>query len=352
VSRWLLALGVAGAALAGCTHAGAGAPAAGAQPASASAGDCYRVESERFVFHGDPWINLHHFLFQWARDGAERSPEDHRRAVEVPEKAQLGDLGHGERQSWQRAVDFYRERLIARPLLFDRDLIALRDQLAAIACSPAGPETLDPEVRTVLVDAMPVYRRHWWPGHDAANKAWIQEEMEELKRFEAPLAGRLAEVYGGEWPPERIRVDVVAYANWAGAYTTNHPDHITIAGPSYEGLAGVEILFHEVSHASFFEQRILGQVAAAFIPIGLEPPSRLFHAIQFATPAEILRSLLSDEERSGFRSVADGVYQRGPFSEQYQVVLTYWRPFLDGQVTRAQALHEIATELATRRPAG
>lgn len=350
--RGLLTLGVAGGILVGCTHADAGAPAAPAQAASASAGDCYRVESERFVFHSDPWINLHHFLFQWARDGAERSPQDRRPAVEVPEKAELGHLGRKERESWQRAVDFYRERLIAKKLLFDRDLIALRDQLATIACSPAGPEILDPEVRAVLVDAMPVYRRHWLPQHDAANRAWVQEQMEKLERFEAHLAERLATAYGGEWPPGRIRVDVVAYANWAGSYTTNHPDHITVAGPSYEGLAGVEILFHEASHASFFEQRLLGQIAAAFIPIGLEPPSRLFHAIQFATPAEILRSLLSDEERKGFRSVADQVYARNPFSEQYGVVLEYWRPFLDGKTTRLKALYQIATELSTRQPGG
>ena len=117
--RWLpaflLVLGVAGGILSNCQHAFVDVPAAAAQPGSD--GNCHRVESERFVFHSDPWINLHHFLFQWARDVSPRQSGDRRRAVEVSEQAQLGDLEEGEQQAWERAVDFYRERLIARDLL-------------------------------------------------------------------------------------------------------------------------------------------------------------------------------------------------------------------------------------------
>lgn len=241
---FLLVLGVAGGILSTCEHASADVPAAVTHPGSD--GDCHQVESEQFVFHSDPWINLHHFLFQWARDVSPRRSGDRRRAVEVSEQAQLGDLEEGERQTWKRTVDFYRERLVADDLLFDQNLIALRGGLAAIACSALGPENVDTELRTVLVDAMPVYRQRWWPEHHTANMVWIQSQLQELKSYEATLAKRLAEAYGGEWPPERIRVDVAAYSNWAGAYTTNHPNHVTISGTSYKDLERLEILFHEV----------------------------------------------------------------------------------------------------------
>jgi hypothetical protein len=320
-----------------------------ADPAAASAapgpdGDCHRVESERFVFHSDPWINLHHLLFQWARDVSPRQPGDRRREVEVPEQAQLGDLDDGERQVWQQAVDSYGERLVAADLLFDRRLIGLRGQLAAISCSAAGTDDIDAEVRTVLTEAMPVYRRHWWPDHHRTNTAWIQNRLKELELYERTMGTRLAAAYGGEWPRERIRVDVSAYANWAGAYTTNHPDHVTVCCV-YEGLQGLEILFHEVSHASFFEQPLLGQLAAAFRRLEADPPDRLFHAIQFVTPAEILRSLLSPEERARVKLVADGMAQRRRSRRQYEIVLEHWRPFLEGQVERAEALDRIAAEV-------
>ena len=313
--------------------------------ASASGADCHRVESERFVFHSDPWVNLHHFLFQWARGSSPRQPGDRRRAVEVSEQAQLGTLEAGERQAWERAVDIYRERLVEQDLLFDRDLVELRGGLAALACSSGSWEGIDPGLAPVLKDAMPVYRRRWWPEHHATNATWIENQARELKAYEAPLAGRLAAAYGGEWPAERIRVDVTAYSNWAGAYTTNHPNQVTLSSPDYQGLEGLEILFHEVSHASFMEQRLLGQLAEAFRRQGAEPPRGLAHAIQFVTPAEILRSLVSTEEREGLVLVADRMAEREHLREQYRAVLESWKPFLDGKVSRTEALDRIVAEL-------
>jgi hypothetical protein len=350
--RWcplvfLLVLGVLSGILSGCSHASISVPIEKAQ--TASEGDCYRVESERFVFHSDPWINLHNFLFEWARNVPERQREDRRRAVEVAERAELGDLEEGERRAWERAVGFYRERLIAKDLLFDRDLVALGGQLGAIACSGAGPENVDAEIRTALVEAMPVYRKHWWPGHDSTNKAWIREQLGRLKSHEAALAERLAQAYGGEWPPERIRVDVTVYASWSGGYTSNNPDHVTLSGASYKGIQGLELIFHEVSHASFFEQRNLGDLAAAFRRQGAELPDRLSHVIQFATPPELLRSLLSAQELDGYRSVAEGVYERGSSGDQYRMVLKHWKPFLDGKIQRAEALDRIAAELIPKK---
>ena len=86
------------------------------------------------------------------------------------------------------------------------------------------------------------------------------------------------------------------------------------------------------------------------MPIGQErtPPNRLAHSIQFATPAEILRSLLAGEELDRFKSVAERVYERGRFRDQYRVVLEHWRPYLGGQGSRAAALDRIAAELAPR----
>lgn len=341
----------------------AGAQAHAGQAGAVSRNDCYRVASERFVFHSDPWINLHHFLFQWARNVPERPAGDRRRAIEIAEWVQVGDLNEAERRSWERALGSYRDRLIGSDLLFGRDLITLRGKLAAVACSTDGVTDgsrpllggtsedpwadIDAEVRAVLQEAMTVYRRRWWRGHRARITAWIQERLEQLETYEAVFSQRLAAAYGGEWPAKRVRVDVTAYANWAGAYTTNHPDHVTIE-TDYEGLEGLETLFHEVSHAGFFEQRVLGDVNAAFQALEAKPPNRLSHAIQFATPAEILRKLLGEEERDGFRSVAEQVNERGPFREQYAIILKHWRRFLDGQVERSEALSAIAGELAAR----
>jgi hypothetical protein len=313
-------------------------------------GQCDRSESERFVFHSEPWINLHHFLFEWARNVPERQPGDRRRGSEVPEAAELATLDEESQRLWNEALDFYREELIASSLLFSEEMISLRGQLVEAGCSSEVPETLDPGLSSALTAGMPVYRQHWWPGHQAGNRAWTEDQLGRLETYESVLAERLAQAYGGQWPDERIRVDVVAYANWAGAYTSNHPDHITISGVNDPAWDGLELLFHEVSHAAFFEQKILRQVADAFVPHGVDPPNRLAHSIQFATPAELLRSLLAAGGLERGRSVADAVYQRGSFKDQYKVVLQHWKPYLDGRVERAAALERIAVELTPKTP--
>jgi hypothetical protein len=311
-------------------------------------GACDRAESERFVFHSEPWINLHHFLFEWARNIPERQPEDRRRGSEVPEAAELAGLDEESGQIWNEALDFYRKELIAKSLLFNEEMISLRGQLAEAGCSSDVPETLDPGLRSALTTAMPVYRQHWWSGHQAGNRSWTEDQLGRLETYESALAERLAQVYGGEWPDERIRVDVVAYANWAGAYTSNHPDHITISSLSDLEWDGLELLFHEVSHAAFFEQKILRQVSDAFEAHGVRPPNRLAHSIQFATPAELLRSLLAASGVDRERTVADAVYQRGSFRDQYQVVLEFWKPYLEGDLEGAVALEQIASRLSSR----
>ena len=41
------------------------------------------TSTERFSIHSNPWINLHHFIYQWARSEAERTEDDTRRPIRV-----------------------------------------------------------------------------------------------------------------------------------------------------------------------------------------------------------------------------------------------------------------------------
>jgi hypothetical protein len=344
----LLGLSSAAVLLCGCGTA--------ARPGLQSSGDCHRVESERFALYSDPWVNLHHFLFEWARNVPERQPGDRRRAVDVPERAQIAQLDEGERQAWERALTLYRERWIARDLVEDEDLISFRGALASIACMAAGPERTPADARAALTDAMAVYRRHWWPGHHARNLKRINELLAGLSGHERFLAEGIAKAYGGRWPAARVRVDVSAYASWTGAYTTNHPDQITFSSTAYPdtpGLNILELLFHEVSHATFFEEPFLAELEAAFRARGAAVPDGLAHYLQFVTPAELLRSGLRGEELRGFRPYGErsGLYERSRTTAQRILLEKHWLPFLAGKVTRTEALDRIAAELAPHQTA-
>lgn len=329
---------------------------AGGLPRSASAGEapapgpCQGVASERFVLHSDPLVNLHHFLFQWSRATTSPAAGDRRRPVPVPEQDALGALPPRAREAWQGAVAFYAEHLVSRNLLLDPELVELKTRLIAAPCAEdglAGLKLEDAALRSALAAAWPVYREHWWPSHDAANRAWIESQAALLGEHEDVLASRLAAAYGGTWPAEPVRVDVSRYANWAGAYTTNRPDHVTISSTAHTGVQGLELLFHEVSHAGVFEQPLLGAVAAAFRRRGTDPPDRLAHVIQFVTPAELLRTRLVEGGRTEGGFIADEMAQRRRNRERYRIVLAHWRPFLAGRLERDQALDRIVEELAS-----
>jgi hypothetical protein len=123
---------------------------------------------------------------------------------------------------------------------------------------------------------------------------------------------------------------------------------LTISSPYYKDLEGLELLFHEVSHATFFEQRILSQLSEAFKRHDAQPSDLLTHLIQFVTPAEILRSELRGEQRETFRAVGDAVIERGPMRPMAPALRRHWKAFLDGEIDRATAFDRLASELAPK----
>src|SRR5438445_9520189 len=90
------------------------------------------------------------------------------------------------------------------------------------ACLPA-------KLTQVLEAAAVVYRAHLWPEHDRANRRWILRVAPLVREQGVGLSERLADIYQTRWPREKIRVDVSAYGNWAGAYTTVDPLRVTIS---------------------------------------------------------------------------------------------------------------------------
>lgn len=307
---------------------------------------CRVAQSERFVFYSDPWINLHHFLFQWARNLPEPLEGDRRPPVEILEADQLAGLPDEERAAWTAALDLYREELASENMLFNDRLVRLRNALIAADCGRLDGTAVAPNIQDALASAMPIYRARWWNRHDQANRAWIAEQTALLESHEQALAQRLEQVYDGAWPDQPVRLDVGFYGNWAGGYTTNGPDVVTLEGRSYPGLQGLEMIFHEVSHASFFEQPLKRDLSAAFAKLGERRPSLLSHTIQFMTPPEILRALLSEEEKPDFDSAGEAVLTRGRMRNQYEAVKPHWQAYLSGEITRTAALAQIAESLS------
>ena len=303
------------------------------------------ARTPHFVFRSHELQNLHHFLYQCAKHAA-RHDGERVWAADVAELDAVDALTGADRSAWDAAVATYRDGVIEHDLLFDDGMTALKGAIAAVVGAEETWPGVDDALAGALRTARPVYRKHFWPAHDAANRRWIADAVERLATHEAELVARTTAAYGGSWPEPHVLVDVLAYANWAGAYTTGDPAHVALSStdPDLAGVFALEVLFHEAAHTSEMLRSFRLELQAAFASRGATAPRDLWHYFLFATAGgAVSRALAGGYVPYGERA---GVYARGPGPTFVPVLDEHWGAFLDGSIERATALARIAEALA------
>jgi hypothetical protein len=322
-----------------------------------------------FEFHSGFWVNLHHFLYheararlaaREARDASGKSPGP----ALKPAAGSVAALSAAEQKTWDDAISYYVNNYAGKDILINIDLILLKNQLGDFEdCDeltgrkkPRCDAGLPGRVGPLLEAAAPIYRAHWWADQDRANRRWVTRVAPLVREQGVGLSERLADIYQTHWPKEKIRVDVSAFANAAGAYTTLDPLRVTIASsdPRNQGPAALEVLFHEASHgiAEPVEVAISRECKQRDKPI----PRDLWHALITYTTGEVLRPVFRDAaaEKGGGdgpqqtkpnevpNALRDILTQRG--WEQYHLLLVlYWQPYLDGKVTFEDAVAHLVS---------
>jgi hypothetical protein len=301
--------------------------------------------TQHFVFWSDRWVSLHHFLYGLARVEAGIKPY-----AEIDDGGRSSTLAEPRRSAWKAAVAYYRENLASRSLLFDPAMLEAR----VVLSTGRGPEGLDPAHARALTAAMPVYESTWWKDHDRAGRDWLAALKPLLARHESKVAERIAAAYESAWPTEPLRVDLVPYADWPGAYTVNEPTFVTIAGgdPRHQGQAALEILFHESSHDPAFEGRLRAAIDRAFGP-SRPPPEILWHAIIFFTAGDIVGDALAEAGQPRYVPYVErrGFFRRPDWKPLQPLLEEPWRQHLAGKIPLDEALTAFARALPAE-PAG
>jgi hypothetical protein len=133
-----------------------------------------------FDFHNAFWMNLHHYLHATSRPGGLKQA--------LPAEATAS-----ERDAWSGAVATYGKQYGRRSLLFDEELVRVKLVLAAAESrEPLAAAGLPEAMHAALVSAAPVYRRHLWPAHDAANRQAIAAAGQLVERHGRAIAARLS----------------------------------------------------------------------------------------------------------------------------------------------------------------
>jgi len=183
---------------------------------------------------------------------------------------------------------------------------------------------------------MPIYQKRWWPEHDRANRAWIAAVQPLLDRHGLALSQAVARTYDVTWPSSPIPVDVSVTAGPNGAYTTG-PTHVTISSsdPGYQGLAALEMLFHEASHGV---DDLFQQVRQAASEQKVSVPPQLWHGVLFYTAGELTTRELKAHGIAYTQYAGQGLYSNLCGAGCREKIAEHWTPRLDGAKSIADAL--------------
>lgn len=294
-----------------------------------------------FDFQSAFWVNLHNYLHPLGRSDAP--------LVEpLPESATAG-----ERERWNAAVQQYRDRFGKRSLLFDDELVKANLALSDVSGDGSvASANIAGEHRGMLESAAPIYRKHRWKEHDAANRRFISALSPLLKQHGAAIAKRLTATFDTTWPSRPIRVDVVHDAGPPGnARTNSEPTHITIAAddPRQQGLAALEVIFHEASHK--WDEILMKDVNDAARRLNVRPPPGLWHGLLFFNAGRITADAFA---AAGVRDYVLYMETQRMFDRAYRgmrpAITKHWTEFLEGKVSRAEATERILRDLPAPVP--
>ena len=287
-------------------------------------------------FYSRLWPNLHHVLYAaaWQRravaaDGALRSP-----MARLP--AALADtLTPEDTATWHAAISYYDEHLASKDLLFSPDMMRLNQ---ALAVADLDGDQVPARLAQTLHAVEPIYRRQFWPGHDAVNRAWIADASARLADVAPTAVPRLEALYGENWHSP-VAVDAVWVGRYEGAYTVLDPDHTTVSttAAALTGWAAAEILLHEASH--LLVGGLAAELAAALGGRSGEH-AVLWHTILFFLTGTVTVDVLA-ERGVGYVPYLDatGLFDRA-WPHYRRPVQTAWMPYVRGECTRSHAIAE------------
>jgi hypothetical protein len=287
-----------------------------------------------FTFRIGFWNSLHHFLYVLGR-AKNNLPDAQREAVvNAPKDVEgLASRSEAERAAWEDAVAFYAAGPSKKDAVFDSDLVRQTRRIAANGSAPdVSGSDLDPALVATLKKAAPIYRAVWWPRHQRAAAARRDELQALVETHGEALVKRLTSLYHTTWPAEPRTIDLVAYANWAGAYSTDEGLIVIGSMDDYGGTLALEALLHESSHQWDEEiQRRLSEIAAK---VGKRVPPNLSHALIFYTTGAIVKEAFPSHVPLGEKA---GVWNRGLASLK-PLLERDWQPYLRGETTFEAAI--------------
>jgi hypothetical protein len=305
------------------------------------------ARSRFFAFHNDFATNLNDALMAAGRARRDKRPELFRTGDETRCFEALPPSG---RAAWDAAVEYY-AKIISPGEFSARPQYLVRLDLAgrSLDANDAGAGQFVRLAGTFRSAATPAYEACRWPVQEARNRAWIDAVVARLAAHEERITARLEQLFRKKLLAP-IDVDVVETVSWSGANSV-FPDeggHLLVSN-AYEGLAALEVAFHEASHMFMFRgdpvRRAIDEAAKAAALAGADD---LWHVALFYTTGEVVRRALEESGAAGYRPMLYGIFDRGDWSEYRSALETTWAAYVSGERPLSEAASTLIGAIARR----
>jgi len=286
----------------------------------------------KLIFTSNINVNLHHFLYEMARDEKQFSL-----LLSTP------TLSKEQRAEYSVVVDFYKENYINNNV----DLYWSNSELAAFTSKLNNRRKVDDsnsELVYIFNKLLPTYKKTLWMQHLKSNARWYNALSPKLNSYGEKIKTSLELLFQSPLVAiEQHPIDVVYKAGIRqGAHTSGRTPHTMINSTNndYADWASLEMVFHEVSHAvAVNRQSKLSQlIKKEFNNLDI----KIWHPILFYTVGDVVKKTIA-ERHDNYISYAtkNDLYYKG-WGVRESTLITYWQPYLEGKLTMEQAIKNIA----------
>ncbi|HEY0062426.1 MAG TPA: hypothetical protein VGC21_09915 [Telluria sp.] len=294
-----------------------------------------------YAYHSAFLMNLHHFLYDMAVNKDKLAKVVWHSAPDEQDMAAVRD-----------AITFYRTHYASLGLRDDPALVAIKRALSVDdARSDVHGLGLPANLEAVLSSVAPAYARRLWPLHERSNRDWIAQASKLDAAYGAQIQAGIERHLGAAFPATPIRDDVVFDTGTRQGAYTDEQMVMPSSRPSYQGLASLEMLYHEASHTTV-TAALEAALEARLKATGRNTDSDLWHLTQFYTVGAVTRDVLARPGKLEYQPYADkrGLYS-GYWAPFMPVIEAAWVPHMQGKLDLQSAARQMVDRLPPEKSA-
>jgi len=180
---------------------------------------------------------------------------------------------------------------------------------------------------------------------NAANQAWIAQVQKLDARYGVEVQESIERGLAGRFPAAPVRIDLVAETGKRQGAYTDRQAVIPVGRVSYQGLASLEMLYHEASHVETtdgLEHAIGARLKAA----GKTGDSELWHVLQFYTVGAAVADAVRRRDGTAYIPYAEkaGLF-KGYWAPFQALIESDWKPWLQGRESMDNAIAHMVAHL-------